>query len=140
DQLGFVFQHARLLPFLTAEENLRLVGRNTGLGGPGLARRIDEVIDRLDLAAARAKYPSQLSGGQRQRVAIARAVLHRPPVILADEPTAALDWDHGEAAVRLLVEQARAEGAMLLTVTHDERLRPLFGRRLRIDRGRLLEA
>jgi len=78
-----------------------------------------------------------LSGGQRQRVAIARAVLHRPPVILADEPTAALDWEHGQEAVRLLVEQAREEGAMLLTVTHDARLIPHFGRRLGIDRGRL---
>ncbi len=80
-----------------------------------------------------------LSGGQRQRVAIARAVLHRPSILLADEPTAALDWHHGQEAVRLLVEQAQAEGALLLTVTHDSRLLPMFGRVLRIEGGRLSE-
>jgi ABC-type lipoprotein export system ATPase subunit len=72
-------------------------------------------------------------------VAIARAVLHRPSILLADEPTGALDWHNGQEAVRLLVEQARAEGAMLLTVTHDVRLLPMFGRVLRIEGGRLLE-
>lgn len=80
-----------------------------------------------------------LSGGQRQRVAIARAVLHRPPILLADEPTAALDWQHGEEAVRLLIEQAQTEGAMLLAVTHDTRLLPMFRRVLRIEDGRLSE-
>lgn len=138
-RLGFVFQHAQLLPFLTVAENLEAVGHNAGLRGPGLARRVSCLLERLDVAGCRQKTPDQLSGGQRQRVAIARAVLHHPLVLLADEPTAALDWDHGEEAVRLLVGQAREEGALLLTVTHDERLVPYFGRRLGIDRGRLTE-
>lgn len=137
--LGFVFQHAQLLPFLTVTENLEVVGRNAGLRGHELDRRVSHLLERLDVVNCRRKTPDQLSGGQRQRVAIARAALHRPPVILADEPTAALDWDHGEEAVRLLVEQARQEGAMLLTVTHDARLIPYFDRRLGIDRGRLTE-
>ena len=94
---------------------------------------------RLGLTAMRHRKPDHLSGGQRQRVAIARAVLHRPSILLADEPTAALDWHHGQVAVRMLVEQARAEGAMLLTVTHDTRLLPMFGRVLRIEGGRLYE-
>jgi ABC-type lipoprotein export system ATPase subunit len=85
------------------------------------------------------KKPDHLSGGQRQRVAIARAVLHRPAILLADEPTGALDWQHGQEAVRLLVEQAQTEGAMLLTATHDTRLLPMFGRVLRIEGGRLSE-
>jgi putative ABC transport system ATP-binding protein len=137
--LGFVFQHAQLLPFLTVAENLEVVGRNAGLSTRALADRIEELLERLGIAAMRHKKPDHLSGGQRQRVAIARAVLHRPSILLADEPTAALDWHHGETAVRLLVEQAQAEGAMLLTVTHDARLLPMFGRVLRIEGGRLSE-
>jgi putative ABC transport system ATP-binding protein len=72
-------------------------------------------------------------------VAIARALLHRPPIVLADEPTASLDWERGEAVVRLLVEQAVADRALLLAVTHDARLLPLFDRKLRLDGGRLVE-
>jgi putative ABC transport system ATP-binding protein len=139
DRIGFVFQHAQLLPFLTISENLEVVGRNTGLAGRLLAARIGALLDRLGIGALRYKKPAQLSGGQRQRVAIARAVLHRPSILLADEPTAALDWQHGQEAVRLLVEQAREEGAMLLTVTHDARLLPLFDRQLQIAEGRLHE-
>jgi putative ABC transport system ATP-binding protein len=137
--LGFVFQQAQLLPFLTVAGNLEVVGRNAGLSARTLTDRIGELLERLGIAAMRHKKPDHLSGGQRQRVAIARAVLHRPSIILADEPTAALDWQHGQEAVRLLVGQAQAEGAMLLTVTHDARLLPLFGRVLRIEDGRLSE-
>jgi ABC-type lipoprotein export system ATPase subunit len=137
--LGFVFQHAQLLPFLTVAENLEVVGRNAGLSFRTLADRIEELLERLGIAAMRHKKPDHLSGGQRQRVAIARAVLHHPSILLADEPTAALDWHHGQEAVRLLVEQAQVEGAMLLTVTHDTRLLPMFGRVLRIEGGRLFE-
>jgi putative ABC transport system ATP-binding protein len=137
--LGFVFQHAQLLPFLTISENLEVVGRNAGLPPRTRMARIEELLERLGIAAMRHKKPDHLSSGQRQRVAIARAVLHRPPILLADEPTAALDWHHGEEAVRLLIEQARTEGAMVLTVTHDARLRPLFQRVLRIDAGQLSE-
>jgi ABC-type lipoprotein export system ATPase subunit len=138
-RLGFVFQHAKLLPFLTVAENLEVVGRNAGLSAKALTDRIDELLERLGIAAMRHKKPDHLSGGQRQRVAIARAVLHSPSILLADEPTAALDWWAGKEAVRLLVEQAQAEGAMLLTVTHDTRLLPIFGRVLRIEEGRLSE-
>jgi putative ABC transport system ATP-binding protein len=137
--LGFVFQQAQLLPFLTVAENLELVGRNAGLPARGLADRIDDLLERLGIAAMRRKKPHQLSGGQRQRVAIARAVLHRPAILLADEPTAALDWHHGQDAVRLLVEQARGEGALLLAVTHDTRLLDYFDRVLHLDGGRLVE-
>jgi ABC-type lipoprotein export system ATPase subunit len=139
DQLGFVFQHAQLLPFFTVAENLELVGRNAGLSARTVAERSDELLGRLGIVAIRHKKPHQLSGGQRQRVAIARAVLHRPAILLADEPTAALDWRHGEAAVRLLVEQARAERALLLAVTHDTRLLGFFDRVFHLEAGRLVE-
>jgi putative ABC transport system ATP-binding protein len=138
-QIGFVFQHAQLLPFLSMEENIRLVGRNAGLGERELAARVDDLLARLDVEGLRGRPPAQASGGQRQRVAIARALLHRPAVLLADEPTAALDWEHGEAVVRLLTEQARREKAVLLTVTHDTRLIPLFERVFLLDGGRLRE-
>jgi putative ABC transport system ATP-binding protein len=139
DKIGFVFQNAQLLPFLTVAENLDLVGRNAGLSARVLGQRIGDLLERLGVAAMKHKRPEQLSGGQRQRVAVARALLNRPPILLADEPTASLDWQHGEAAVRLLVEQARAEGALLLAVTHDARLLPMFGRHLSISAGRLEE-
>jgi putative ABC transport system ATP-binding protein len=139
DCIGFVFQHAQLLPFLSVLENLELVGRNAGLAPGPLRRRVTHLLDRLGVAGMMHKLPEQLSGGQRQRVAIARALLHRPPVLLADEPTAALDWHQGEAAARLLIEQAAEEGSFLLTVTHDSRLLGLFQRKLRIDQGLLVE-
>jgi putative ABC transport system ATP-binding protein len=138
-RIGFVFQHAQLLPFLSVAGNLEVVGRNAGLGLRALKERIDELLGQLEIGKLRAKRPHELSGGQQQRVAIARALLNRPAVLLADEPTAALDWENGRVAVRLLVEQAGAEGAMLLVVTHDPRLIPMFQRLLVIDGGRLGE-
>lgn len=137
--IGFVFQQSQLLPFLTVDENLAVVGRNAGLPHMESRRRIADLLNRLEVGACRGKKPAQLSGGQRQRIAVARALLHRPPIVLADEPTAALDWQHGESAVRLLREEAHAAGAALLVVTHDARLRPHFDRCLVIDSGRVHE-
>jgi putative ABC transport system ATP-binding protein len=135
--IGFVFQHAQLLPFLSMEENLRVAGRNAGLRPSEVANRTDDLLSRLNVEGIRRQKPSQVSGGQRQRVAVARAVLHRPPIILADEPTAALDWHNGEAVVRLMVEQAKAENALLIAVTHDTRLVPFFDRVLRFEAGKV---
>jgi putative ABC transport system ATP-binding protein len=138
-RMGFVFQQAQLLPFLTVEENIAHVAHNAGLGRAAAARRGRELLVRLDIDRLREKKPDQLSGGQRQRVAVARAVVHRPPVLLADEPTAALDWENGEAVVRLLIEQAKAEAALLVVVTHDTRLVSRFDRTLHMEAGKVIE-
>jgi putative ABC transport system ATP-binding protein len=138
-QIGFVFQQAQLLPFLTVAQNVAVVGRNSGLGRAETASRVEELLARLDIEHLRARRPDQVSGGQRQRAAIARALVHRPSIVLADEPTAALDGPTGEAVVRLLIEQARAEGALLIAVTHDTRLVKRFDRVFHMDSGRVLE-
>jgi ABC-type lipoprotein export system ATPase subunit len=138
-RLGFVFQSAQLLPFLSIEENLVTVAENAGLPPEAARVQARDALQRLELVAHGAKRPGQLSGGQRQRVAIARALLHRPPVILADEPTAALDWARGAAVADWLVAQARTAGAALLVVTHDRRLVPRFDRVFAMHEGRLEE-
>lgn len=139
EKIGFVFQQPHLLPFQTVRQQLDLIGANVGLSVTQRRERIAELLDRLQLLDYADSRPQSLSGGQQQRVAIARALLHRPRIVLADEPTAALDWERGQAAVQLLIEHAKQQGAMLLTVTHDPRLVPLFDHHLHIDQGRLSE-
>lgn len=134
-QIGFVFQQSQLLPFLSVQDNLAVVGYNAGLDDTTVALRIELLLSRLGIERLQGKMPSQLSAGQRQRVAIARALLHRPPIILADEPTAALDWHTGEAVADLLIEQAQVENTALIVVTHDKRLQPKFDHVLTIDNG-----
>ncbi len=137
-RLGFVFQHSQLLPFLSVEENLRIVGRNAGMVDGEIGNRTVELAERLGIARLIKRRPGDLSGGQRQRAAIARAVFHRPSIILADEPTAALDRENGQAAVALLIEQAKANNALLIAVTHDTRLLEQFDCRYSMESGRPL--
>jgi ABC-type lipoprotein export system ATPase subunit len=139
-QIGFVFQHAQLLPFLSVFENLNIIGRNAGLPAKETRTRIAHLLEHLGIARYSHRKPDDLSGGQRQRVSIARALLHRPKVILADEPTAALDWENGQAATKMLVEQAHNDGALLIVVSHDTRLVPLFDRTVHLESGKLRSA
>ncbi len=117
DQLGLVFQSGNLLPFLTAVEN---VGQQLALNGAsdGYERCLELLAD-LGLADHSDKLPDQLSGGQRQRVAVARALIHRPRVILADEPTGSLDADNSAAVIDRLLAAQHEVGATLVMVTHD---------------------
>jgi putative ABC transport system ATP-binding protein len=116
EHLGMVYQGDNLLPHLTVEENVALAQAIATAGSPG---GVEPLLERLGLAALRARFPDQLSGGQRQRVAVARSLVHRPSVILADEPTGALDADNAAIVVDLLVDAHRALHATLIVVTHD---------------------
>lgn len=140
NKLGFVFQHSQLLPFLSVSENLSIIGSNVGLSRHECNARVDDLSRRLGLADYLHRRPHELSGGQRQRAAVARSLIHRPCVVLADEPTAALDWANGQAVVRLLIGQAKELNTLLIVVTHDTRLMSLFDRVLHMDSGKVCES
>jgi putative ABC transport system ATP-binding protein len=115
--IGFVFQAFHLVPHLTAEENVALPLALDGRSDPD---RVEELLRRVGLANRRTHYPSELSGGEQQRTALARALVHRPRLLVADEPTGNLDSRTGSAVLELLAELRREEGAALLLATHDE--------------------
>jgi putative ABC transport system ATP-binding protein len=118
DHIGFVFQFFYLLPNLTALENVLIPAQLKGNPAPGRAR---ELLDQLGIADVANRYPARLSGGQQQRVAIARALINTPTLLLADEPTGALDTRSGEQVMELLGELHR-DGQTVLLVTHDAKL------------------
>lgn len=127
EQLGFVFQSQNLQPFLTAVENVSLaLALNSSVDG---YERSLELLAGLGLGASAGKYPDQLSGGERQRVAVARALVHRPSLILADEPTGSLDADNSIGVIDLLIAAQADVGATLIVITHDQAIAA------RLDRG-----
>jgi putative ABC transport system ATP-binding protein len=133
--VGFVYQADNLLPFLTVVEN---VGLQLALDAPAAgADRSLELLDRLGLAEEAHRLPDHLSGGQRQCAAVARAVVHRPEVILADEPTGALDAANAAGVIDLLLDVQRGIGATLVMVTHDEGAAGRMDRRIGLHDGRL---
>jgi putative ABC transport system ATP-binding protein len=135
EEIGFVFQSYDLLPFLSAFENVSFqLALN---GAPDSESRTIELLEQLGLAEHAGKLPDQLSGGQRQRVGIARALVHRPRLILADEPTGELDTASSESAMDLLIEAQRAIGATLVVVTHDMAVAARLDRIVRLKDGRL---
>jgi putative ABC transport system ATP-binding protein len=135
---GLVFQSDNLLPFLTATENVSL---QLSLDDPGNGNaRSVELLTQLGLAEEADKFPDQLSGGQRQRVAVARALIHRPSLIVADEPTGSLDADSAAAVVDLLLDAQRTSGATLVLVTHEPGVARRLGRTLGMRDGRLVRA
>lgn len=122
--LGFVFQADNLQPYLTVLENVALQGALSGRDGGG--GEAVELLTELGLGELLHRLPDQLSGGQRQRVAVARALVHRPGVVLADEPTGALDAGSSERVIDLLLDARARMGCTLVVVTHD----PVVARRM----------
>jgi lipoprotein-releasing system ATP-binding protein len=142
-QIGFVFQSHYLLPQCTVWENVLVptLAANGRVGDAALAepveKRAERLLKRVGLADRLQHFPGQLSGGERQRVAVVRALINRPKLLLADEPTGALDQHSAEALGQLLVELNREEGVTLIVVTHSRGLAQRMGRVLELKGGRL---
>jgi len=135
---GLVFQRANLLAGLTVRENILLMSRIAGMTPDDGALETDRLLERLELSPYADRYPSELSGGEEQRVAVARALVHRPMVVLADEPTGNLDGRTGHAVAASLAELARERQSAVLVCTHDARLVAFATRRLQMRDGRVV--
>ncbi len=134
---GFIFQGYNLFPALTVREQLEMVLLwAVGTTAREAERKVEDILDLLGLAEKADRVPEQLSGGEKQRVAIARALIKDPQLIFADEPTSALDWKRGQQIVELLQTSARERGAILVVVSHDNRLIPYADRVLHLEDGR----
>lgn len=135
DKIGFVFQAPYLIPFLDVTDNVALLPMLAGVPNAESRRRGRNLLKALDVEHRAAAMPSQLSGGEQQRVAIARGLVNRPPVILADEPTAPLDSIRALAVIRILNDMAARFGTAIIVVTHDEKIIPTFKRIYHIRDG-----
>lgn len=135
ERIGFVFQHFGLIPTLTVEQNIDLPLLFAGRRDP---KRRDELLARLNLERRRRHLPSELSGGEMQRTAIARALIHKPAVLLADEPTGNLDSAYGAGIISLL-EELNLEGLTIIVVTHNAALASAADRQLQLRDGCLIE-
>ena len=135
DRIGFVFQSPYLIPFLDVTDNVALLPMLAGVPDAEARRRARELLEALDVGHRATAMPSRLSGGEQQRVAIARGLVNRPPVILADEPTAPLDSERALAVVRLLADMASRYETAIIVVTHDEKIIPTFQRLYHIRDG-----
>lgn len=135
--LGFVFQKANLIPFLTALENVQVALEINDVPPREARRRGLELLEYLGVGDRARNRPDALSGGQQQRVAVARALANQPDVILADEPTAALDSHRGRQVMELFARVAHERGAAVIVVTHDHRALDLFDRTFEMEDGRL---
>jgi putative ABC transport system ATP-binding protein len=137
EQIGFIFQFHNLLPFLNATDNVALAMTLAGTDPAEARRRARALLDYLQVGKRAVAMPSRLSGGEAQRVAIARALANRPQVILADEPTAALDSERARVVMDLLRQVAREQKAAILVVTHDEKIFDRFDRMVALRDGRI---
>ena len=135
EHIGFVFQSYNLFPTLNAEENVRLALDVRGDDPREAVSRARRALEQVGLGHRMKSHPKNLSGGEQQRVAVARALAGEPSVILADEPTAALDSENGQAVMALLSEIAQDKSRAVLAVTHDPRTLPFADRIVRIEDG-----
>ncbi|MGA7956504.1 MAG: ABC transporter ATP-binding protein [Xanthobacteraceae bacterium] len=138
DNVGFVFQSYHLFPTLTAAENVRLALDVRGDRSPSSRVKAEQALATVGLSHKANAFPRELSGGEQQRVAIARAIVGDASVILADEPTAALDSENGHAVMTVLAEIAKDRSRALFIVTHDPRIIHFADRILRIEDGRIV--
>lgn len=133
--IGFIFQSYNLFPTLTALENVRIALDVRGQKGYKAAARSEDVLREVGLGARLMNYPGNLSGGEQQRVAVARAIVSSPSIVLADEPTAALDSENGHAVMELLARIAHEQNRSVLAVTHDPRTLGYADRVVKIEDG-----
>lgn len=139
DRIGFVFQAPYLIPFLDVTDNVALLPMLAGQPDAKARERAMELLKALDVAHRARALPSELSGGEQQRVSIARALANKPPVILADEPTAPLDSERALAVMRILNQMAAQYQTAIIVVTHDEKIIPTFKRLYNIRDGQTIE-
>ena len=139
DRIGFVFQAPYLIPFLDVTDNVALLPMLSGRPNAQARARAVELLEALDVGHRARAQPSELSGGEQQRVSIARALANKPPVILADEPTAPLDGERALAVISMLNQMATQYQTAIIVVTHDEKIIPTFKRIYHIRDGRTEE-
>ncbi len=137
ENIGFIFQGFNLFPALTTQENVEIALDLKGIRGGKAKKRAAELLERVGLKEKLRTFPADLSGGQKQRVAIARALAGEPPIILADEPTAALDSESGKLIMDLLQELAHEKKRAIVVVTHDNRIFEYADRIVEIEDGRI---
>lgn len=133
EKIGFIFQAHYLIPFLNILENITLLPQANGVGEDEAKKKAMELLEYLEIADKAKNMSSQLSGGQNQRVAIARALANDPRIILADEPTAALDSERSISVIKMLKKVALEQNVAIITVTHDERILPYCDRIMKIE-------
>ena len=138
EHLGFVFQFFNLIPTLSALDNVALPSRLCGASITEARQGAQSLLDAVDLGDRSRDYPETLSGGQQQRVAIARALVNSPKLVLADEPTGALDSAAGEQILQFLASLSREQNVTLLMVTHSDAALAIVDRRVRIEDGRIV--
>ena len=135
DRIGFVFQAPYLIPFLDVTDNVALLPMLAGVPNQEARKRARELLAALEVEHRAKAMPAQLSGGEQQRVAIARGLINRPPVVLADEPTAPLDSQRALGVIRILNDMAQQYQTAVIVVTHDEKIIPTFKRIYHIRDG-----
>ncbi len=139
-QIGYIFQAHNLMTFLTAKENVRMsLELHNEISDRDLDDKAIAILEKVGLENRVDYYPESLSGGQKQRVAIARALVSNPKIVLADEPTAALDKKSGRDVVELMQQLAKEQNCTILLVTHDNRILDIADRLIYLEDGRLIQ-